>query len=30
MYWEGNWCAGCRGCIGSEIGMQGVEDVLGV
>ena len=30
MYWECNWCAGCRECIGSEIGVQGVVDVLGV
>ena len=30
MYWECNWCAGCKGCIGSKISVQGVEDVSGV
>ena len=30
IYWECNWCAGCKGCIGSAIGVQAVVDVLGV
>ena len=30
MYWECNWCTGWRGSIGTVIGVQGVEDVLGV
>ena len=29
MYWECNWCAGCKGCIRSAIGMQGRRGCIG-